>query len=159
MALSPYERAGGPSVNAARQVKQYGLIANMRLSRPPTCAKMESEGRRLESVMKTIAKLVTLLALGVTTVTPAAAGSVCLNPFYISESHVVDAKTILFKMKDGTLWRNDLKSSCPGLLFHGFTYRVNYDELCDYGQSIRVLTTGEVCTLGGFTKQSPARHI
>lgn len=108
--------------------------------------------------MKTIARLATLLALGMSSVTPAAAGSVCLNPYYIRESHVVDAKTILFKMKDGTVWRNDLRSSCSGLLFHGFTYRLNYDELCDYGQSIRVLTTGEVCTLGNFTKQTPARH-
>jgi len=108
--------------------------------------------------MKTIAKLAALFALGAAVVTPAAAGSVCINPFYIQDSHVVDAKTILFKMKDGTVWRNDLRNSCSGLLFHGFTYRLNYDELCDYGQSIRVLTTDQVCTLGNFTKQAPARH-
>lgn len=108
--------------------------------------------------MKTIAKWAALLAMGAATVTPAAAGSVCLNTFYIQDSHVVDAKTILFKMKDGTVWRNDLRSSCPGLLFHGYTYNVKYTELCDYGQSIRVLTTGEVCMLGNFTKQAPAHH-
>jgi len=110
--------------------------------------------------MKTIAKLAGLLALGAAAaVTPAAASSVCLNTHYIQNTHVVDAKTILFKMKDGTVWRNDLRASCTGLLFRGFTYRLNYDELCDDGQSIRVLTTNQVCMLGSFTKQAPAHHI
>ena len=108
--------------------------------------------------MKTIAKLTALLAMGAAAVTPAAAGSICLSPYYIEDSRVVDAKTILFKMKDGTVWRNDLPSSCSGLLFHGFTYRLHIDSLCDYGQSIRVLTTGQVCMLGSFTKQAPAHH-
>ena len=109
--------------------------------------------------MKTIAKLAALIALGASMVTPAAAGSVCLYTYYIQDSHVVDARTILFKMKDGTVWRNDLRTSCSGLLFHGFTYTLHDMQLCDYGQSIRVLTTGEVCTLGNFTKQAPARHV
>lgn len=106
--------------------------------------------------MKTIAKWVALLAVGASSIAPVAAAPVCLNPFYIESSHVVDAKTIIFRMKDGTLWRNDLRAPCRGILFHGYTYKVNYDELCDYGQSIRVLTTHEVCTLGTFTKVAPA---
>jgi hypothetical protein len=52
-----------------------------------------------------------------------------------------------------------MPASCSGLLFRGFAYRLNYDELCDYGQSIRVLTTNQVCMLGSFTKQAPAHHI
>ena len=110
--------------------------------------------------MKTIAKLAGLLALGAAAAaTPAAAGGVCLHTYYIQSTHVVDAKTILFKMKDGTVWRNDMPASCSGLLFRGFAYRLNYDELCDYGQSIRVLTTNQICMLGSFTKQAPAHHI
>lgn len=106
--------------------------------------------------MKMIARLAALLALGVTSITPVTAAPVCLNTFYIDSSRVVDPQTIIFRMKDGTQWRNTLRSPCRGLLFHGYTYNVKYTELCDYGQSIRVLTTHESCTLGNFTKVAPA---
>jgi hypothetical protein len=46
MVLSPYGRAGGPSVRAARQVKVEPEIAVMRLSWAASCAMMESVGRR-----------------------------------------------------------------------------------------------------------------
>lgn len=106
--------------------------------------------------MKRIARMAALLAVGMTSVTPVMAAPVCLNTFYIDSSHVVDSKTIIFRMKDGTQWRNTLRTPCRGILFHGYTYKVNYAELCDYGQSIRVLTTHETCTLGNFTKVAPA---
>ncbi len=109
-----------------------------------------------ENDMRTIAKLATLTALGMTSVTPVAAAPVCLNTFYIDSSHVVDPQTIIFRMKDGTQWRNTLRTPCRGLMFHGYTYNVKYTELCDYGQSIRVLQTHEICTLGNFTKIAPA---
>lgn len=106
--------------------------------------------------MKTIAILAALTALGIAGITPVAAAPVCLNTFYIDSSRVVDPQTIIFRMKDGSQWRNTLRTPCKGLLFHGYTYNVQHTELCDYGQSIRVLQTHEICTLGSFTKIAPA---
>jgi hypothetical protein len=109
-----------------------------------------------ENDMKTIAKWAALTAVGMASITPVAAAPVCLNTFYIDSSRVVDPQTIIFRMKDGTQWRNTLRAPCIGLRFHGYTYNVKYTELCDYGQSIRVLESNEVCTLGSFTKIAPA---
>jgi|SRR6476646_11948369 hypothetical protein len=129
----------------------------MRLSAPASCAKMDvGRGDVAENDMKTIAKWAALTALGMAGVTPVAAAPVCLNTFYIDSSRVVDPQTIIFRMKDGTQWRNTLRTPCGGLRFHGYTYNVKYTELCDYGQSIRVLQTNQVCTLGNFTKIAPA---
>jgi hypothetical protein len=62
-------------------------------------------------------------------------------------------KQIDFRMKDGQVWRNHLKTSCPGLNFNGFAYVLRgTDEICDNLFSIRVLKTGEVCLLGNFTR-------
>lgn len=108
--------------------------------------------------MKTIARLAILLAIGVASIAPATAATVCLKTYLIDSTHVTDAKTILFRMKDGMVWSNTLRSSCSGLRFHGFQYTLHEDELCGFGQSIRVLTTGEVCMLGNFTKVAPT-HV
>jgi len=105
--------------------------------------------------MKRLARLAMLLALGATSIAPAVAAPVCLDVYYIDSSHVVDAKTILFKMKDGTVWRNTLQFRCPGLLFNGYTYRLHDRELCGDMQDIHVLRTHEVCMLGKFTKEAP----
>ena len=107
--------------------------------------------------MKAIAKLVLLLALGAASVSPAAAAPICLSTYYIDSTHVVNAKTILFRMKNGTVWRNTLRVPCSGLLFNGFSYTVHYPELCDDLQSIRVLQTHEVCVLGKFDVPSGQR--
>jgi hypothetical protein len=109
-----------------------------------------------ENDMKRIAKWAILTALGIASVTPVAAAPVCLDTYYIDSSRVVDPQTIIFRMKDGTQWRNTLRAPCKGLMFHGYTYNVHYTELCGYGQAIRVLVTQEVCSLGDFTKIAPA---
>ena len=88
------------------------------------------------------------------TIAPAMAshgGSVCLHTYQIDRTKVVDAKTILFKMKDGKVWRNTLLQRCPGLLFDGFAYMTPDNEICGNQQSIRMLRTHEVCLLGPFT--------
>lgn len=105
--------------------------------------------------MKKIASLAMLLAVGATSIAPAVAAPVCLDVYYIDSTHVVDAKTITFKMKNGTVWRNSLRSSCPGLLFNGFTYTLHDRELCGNLQAISVLRTHELCLLGKFTKEVP----
>ena len=108
--------------------------------------------------MKTIANLAMALALGATSIAPAAAANQCLAVYYIDSTHVVDSQTILFKMKNGTVWSNTLRARCPGLLFNGYTYLLRSDELCGDMQAIRVLTTDEVCFLGKFTKQVAPGH-
>lgn len=82
-------------------------------------------------------------------------GTVCLDSGKIDYTHVVDANTVLFHMKDGKIWKNTLKSSCPGLLLHGFQYMTHYDEICSNQVPISVLQTGATCTLGAFTPTSP----
>ena len=85
-------------------------------------------------------------------IAPAEAGPVCLKTYLIDRTKVVDAKTIDFRMRDGTVYRNLLRTSCPGLRFDGFSYVVHADEICDNLQSIRVLRSHSVCLLGAFTK-------
>jgi len=132
-------------------------MAAPRLPKSLFCAIVLVAGRVAEEAMKRIASIAMLLALGATSIAPAVAAPVCLDVYYIANTHVLDAKTILFKMKNGTVWRNTLHSSCSGLLFNGFTYTLNSQELCGDMQAIRVLTTDEVCLLGKFTKEAP-RH-
>ena len=81
--------------------------------------------------MKTIAKLVLLLSLGIAGVSPAIAGPVCLNSYQVDRTTVLNAKTILFRMKNGTVWRNTLRTSCSGLLFNGFAYTLQTSDICD----------------------------
>jgi hypothetical protein len=125
------------------------------LPKSEICAIVCAVGRRAEEVMKKIACLAMLLAVGATSIAPAIAAPVCLDVYYIDSSHVVDASTITFKMKNGTVWRNSLHGRCPGLLFNGFTYTLHDRELCGEMQAIRVLRTNEICLLGKFTKEVP----
>lgn len=87
----------------------------------------------------------------------ASASSVCLESFQIRNTTIVNPRTILFHMNDGTTWRNTLKNACPDLTFHGFVYVLHgLDEVCDNAVSIRVLESGEICLLGQFTREPPA---
>ena len=84
------------------------------------------------------------------------ASRVCIRPFdspvgSIDHTHVVNPQTILFYMRDGKVWKNALKSPCPGLMYHGFTFLTHQDEVCSNAQGIQVIVTGEVCQLGNFT--------
>lgn len=88
----------------------------------------------------------------------ASAAPICLRTSMIRDTKIVDAKTIDFRMIDGTAYRNVLPSACSGLMFDGFVYRVSTDQICDNIQSIRVLRSGQVCMLGAFKKLSPGVH-
>jgi hypothetical protein len=83
-------------------------------------------------------------------------GPVCIRPFdtptgSIDHTHVVDARTVLFFMRGGKIWKNTLHSPCRGLLLHGFSFLTRQDEICSNAQAIQVVETGEVCQLGEFT--------
>ncbi len=75
----------------------------------------------------------------------------------IARTTIVDDRTILFYMRDGTIYRNDLIHACPGLSREGkFMYRVAAHQLCDV-DTINVLedfgfayVQGPACMLGPF---------
>jgi hypothetical protein len=79
-------------------------------------------------------------------------GNVCLKTSMIDTTKVIDSRTLDFRMRDGTVWRNALVNQCPSLKFYGFVYSTNYPEICGNMQSIRVLRSHEVCMLGTFTR-------
>ena len=106
--------------------------------------------------MKTVKSLSLILAFAVSAIVPATAAPTCLYSYQIDRTKVVDAKTIDFRMRDGTVYRNVLQHSCTSLPFYGFVYVVKADQICDNLQSIRVIQSHEVCLLGAFTKMPGA---
>ena len=79
---------------------------------------------------------------------------ICLWVPNIDHTHVVNPRQILFYMKNGTVYQNDLKAPCPALNFHGFSYVTRSDQICGPEIGIRVIRTGEVCALGEFRPSS-----
>ena len=99
------------------------------------------------------------LALLPITAPASAASNVCISTRDILDQTVQDkGKAILFKMRDGTQWRNTLKGACPDLVFDGFawTLRDPNQEVCENMQTLRVLHSGQICMLGKFDKVTPA---
>jgi hypothetical protein len=87
----------------------------------------------------------------------ARAAPVCLETDRIQNTSIVDSRTILFHMKDGTTWRNTLRNSCPDLKWYGFTYAVHGSlEICENLLAIHTLYGGDTCLLGRFTREPPA---
>ena len=82
--------------------------------------------------------------------------NVCLNEIRIVNTYPVDERTIIFKMRDGSTWRNTLASACPGLAMHSraFSMVSHTESICAFTQRIKVLDTGEVCRLGNFERVS-----
>ena len=86
---------------------------------------------------------------------------VCLWTYNIDQTHVVNPRQVLFYMKDGHVWQNNLASACPGLEFHGFSFITRSDTICGPEIGIRVIKTGESCALGEFvpyTAPPPEQH-
>jgi|SwirhisoilCB3_FD_contig_51_4282908_length_1432_multi_11_in_0_out_0_2 hypothetical protein len=82
----------------------------------------------------------------------------CIQPHLIDHTQVVDSKTILFHMRGGKIWQNNLPVSCSGLKLHGFVVRGQDNQICG-GQGISLVETGSVCMLGKFTSyEAPAQH-
>ncbi len=111
----------------------------------------------LEEYMKMITILAAILAMALASTTPADAAPICLKTYLINSTKVVDSKTIDFRMTNGTVYRNALRSPCSGLNFNGFVYETHTGEICDNLQTIRVLRTHQVCMLGAFTKLLPVQ--
>jgi hypothetical protein len=82
-----------------------------------------------------------------------AAKMICIDTLRIDRTRVPDARTILFYMDDGTIWKNTLPAYCPGLRSHGFIYSPTPPHrLCSNLETIRVVEVGSVCRLGAFTR-------
>lgn len=93
---------------------------------------------------------------------PAGAPVNCVEIRSIRESRVQSDSVIDFRMRDGTLMRNTLPMSCPGLGFaRAFSYRTSISRLCSV-DTITVVqqgggpVRGATCGLGQFVPMKPA---
>ncbi|WP_156254795.1 hypothetical protein [Sandarakinorhabdus oryzae] len=84
----------------------------------------------------------------------------CLSLVQIQSTNVVDEQTIDFRLRDGSVWRNRLPRSCPGLGFdRAFSYSTSIPQLCNV-DLIRVIVQnnpgimGATCGLGKFERLS-----
>jgi hypothetical protein len=79
---------------------------------------------------------------------------VCLHTSEMAGSQPSkDEKSITFRMRNGDVWRNDLRSRCSGIGFGGFSWVLSGDDrVCEDQQTLRVLNSGSICVLGKFTK-------
>ena len=85
----------------------------------------------------------------------------CLQLQTIQSSTVIDRQTIDFRLRDGSVWRNRLPRSCPGLGFdRAFSYSTSIPQLCNV-DIIRVIVQsnpgimGSSCGLGKFERLPP----
>jgi hypothetical protein len=90
-----------------------------------------------------------------------AAPPVCLQTRDIVGSTSKDGKNLDFTLRNGTTVRNHLQGTCNDLKFEGFVWVIRGpDEVCEHQQSLRVINSGQVCTLGAFdppvSKMKPA---
>ncbi|HWF65143.1 MAG TPA: hypothetical protein VN685_11070 [Rhizomicrobium sp.] len=67
--------------------------------------------------------------------------------------------SIIFTMRDGSVWRNNLHGSCPDLWFTGFAWAVKNGDgtVCENQDTLHVLRSAEICSLGKFTQLTPSR--
>src|SRR5262249_32097636 len=91
----------------------------------------------------------------------AEAAPICLRTQdMISTQPQKGGASIIFDMRDGSTWRNDLHGRCPDLWFNtGFIWTIRNGDgtVCENQQSLRVIRSGEVCVLGKFTQLTPSR--
>jgi hypothetical protein len=86
---------------------------------------------------------------------------VCLQINRIDYTRVLNDHQILFYLigkKDGhKVWVNNLTNRCSTMTSQdGFAWVSSLPEYCDNLEIIRVLRTGQVCTLGAFTPYEKA---
>lgn len=109
---------------------------------------------------KSLAMAILIAGWAVTTV-PVLAQPTCISTRNIVSTRTQrDGRAMLFRMRDGSVWRNDLRTPCTGLRFNGFAWTVRDPAgmVCENTQSLRVLRTGQVCMLGRFTQVTPSRR-
>lgn len=84
----------------------------------------------------------------------------CIPHFMIERTRIINDKTILFEMKNGVVWRNELPSECPRLKREGrFSYRTSMSQLCSMDMitlSSIMGIPGPSCGLGEFMRMPGA---
>jgi len=99
-----------------------------------------------------IAVLAALAAPASTLAADAAGKPVCLDVNRIDHTEVLNSRQILFYMYGKKVWLNTLTNNCSTLTRQdGFAWESSITKYCDNLEIIRVLRTGQVCTLGAFT--------
>jgi hypothetical protein len=94
------------------------------------------------------------VALSSVPVPVSAQAPVCLNVTEILTTQPTDMRTILYRMRNGDVWRNDLAYPCPDLVNFsggGYVQKSHTDWICGNTQMITT-QTGSVCRLGRFTR-------
>ncbi len=81
---------------------------------------------------------------------------VCLQINRIDHTEILNDHQILFylsgKMDGHKIWVNNLTNRCSTLTRdEGFAWESSLPQYCDNLEIIRVLRTGQVCTLGAFS--------
>ena len=88
----------------------------------------------------------------------ASAGPDCIRAFDIDHTDRPNDRTVVFTMKDHSVYRSDLKVRCPGLAasVDGFTFSPtdpNTGDLCDGLATFRLNDVGHAtCIFGPFTR-------
>lgn len=101
-----------------------------------------------------------LAAMILTTMPAMAAGPICLASRDIKDTDAQkDGAAILYTMRDGSVWRNDLRGRCPTIRWNGFGYSTANPQssICENEQTLVDFRTGETCGLGMFTQVAPPR--
>jgi hypothetical protein len=83
--------------------------------------------------MKMVFSVAVLATMAALSVPAEAAGNICISTRNIeSSTPQEDGAAILFKMRDGAVWRNDLQGRCPDLKFNGFAWTIRNpgDTVC-----------------------------
>jgi hypothetical protein len=88
---------------------------------------------------------------------------ICLASYNIDHTRVPNDSTIMFYMRDRTVWKNTLAQPCFGLALdtRGFTYSATdpgSDTICSNLMTLRTNTEGNICQLGEFTEVSKPQH-
>jgi hypothetical protein len=89
--------------------------------------------------------------------------SVCLASYNIDHTDIPDDHTILFTMRDHSVWKNTLAYPCSGLRLdsRGYTYEPTdpgSDTICSNLVTIHLNTYHNVCQLGEFTRIRGSSH-
>jgi hypothetical protein len=100
------------------------------------------------------------LAASVLATAPAAAANFCVDIRDIDSSQSKDGRTMVFKMKDGTVLVNHLQGYCPDLKYMGFAWQMPSSDTnaCERQSTFRVLQSMQICTLGKFDPPQMEQH-
>ena len=83
--------------------------------------------------------------------------NLCMRSDHIARKTIIDNRTIIFALDDGTRWKNTLQHDCTGLrLADGFAMVARDSYICANQQPIKIIGPGNVCYLGDFTQVTPA---